>query len=264
MTHPHPNRKFLPQALLTRSGKINTAGASVNTAVRPLNIAGLKTIVNHSRPISNAYKKGYSQVTRPFNKYSANKNSIFNKKVNTVRVKDITARDRVVVSENKRKGDNIVKALVCWVWKAKNSSASNTFKKYSYIDARGRSKHMTGNKCYLTEYEDYDGGFVSFGDGKGTRDNIVAGPKDSEEDVGMKPTELKEIEACDKGEDDEQDTRCKFERLLQQEKQTNSTNSFNTVGIPVSVVGPSFTNDNLSSPVNAAEASNAFEDHLFE
>ncbi|GJV91999.1 putative ribonuclease H-like domain-containing protein [Tanacetum coccineum] len=26
---------------------------------------------------------------------------------------------------------------------------------------------MTGNKCYLTEYEDYDGGFVSFNDGKG-------------------------------------------------------------------------------------------------
>ncbi|GJR06972.1 putative ribonuclease H-like domain-containing protein [Tanacetum coccineum] len=26
---------------------------------------------------------------------------------------------------------------------------------------------MTGNKCYLDEYEDYDGGFVSFGDGKG-------------------------------------------------------------------------------------------------
>ncbi|GJS87770.1 hypothetical protein Tco_0770406 [Tanacetum coccineum] len=27
--------------------------------------------------------------------------------------------------------------------------------------------HMTGNKCYLTESEDYDGGFVSFGDDKG-------------------------------------------------------------------------------------------------
>ncbi|GKA25962.1 retrovirus-related pol polyprotein from transposon TNT 1-94 [Tanacetum coccineum] len=95
MTHPHPNRRFVPQAVLTRSGKINTAGASVNTAVRPVNTAGSKTTVNHPRPISNAYKKGYSQVTRPFN------------------------------------------------------------------------KHMTGNKCYLTEYEDYDGGFVSFGDGKG-------------------------------------------------------------------------------------------------
>ncbi|GJW46961.1 retrovirus-related pol polyprotein from transposon TNT 1-94 [Tanacetum coccineum] len=31
----------------------------------------------------------------------------------------------------------------------------------------GCSRHMTGNKCYLIEYEDYDGGFVSFGDGKG-------------------------------------------------------------------------------------------------
>ncbi|GKB24522.1 hypothetical protein Tco_0863923 [Tanacetum coccineum] len=199
---------------------------------------------------------------------------------------------------------------------------------------------MTGNKCYLTDYEDYDGGFVSFGDGKGrisrkgkiktgtldfddvyfywlfdddsltismnyvpvvagnqtngiagTRDNIVAGQaekktkseqeyilipfcttetlisqglKDSEEDVGIKPTEVNESGASDKGEEDEQDTRSDFERLLQQEKQTNSTNSFNTIGTPVSDAGPSFTNDDPLSPVNAAEASNAFEDHLFE
>ncbi|GJY52749.1 hypothetical protein Tco_0444413 [Tanacetum coccineum] len=142
MTHPHPNRKFVPQAVLTMFGKINTAGASVNIAVRPVNTAGSKTTVNHPRPISNAYKKGYSQVTRPFNKYSEYKNSIFNKKVNTVRVKDTTARDRAVVRENKGKGVNVVKASACWVWKAKNSSASNTFKKYSYIDARGRSKSI--------------------------------------------------------------------------------------------------------------------------
>ncbi|GJR22676.1 hypothetical protein Tco_0971203 [Tanacetum coccineum] len=60
MTHPHPNRRFVPQAILTRSGKINTAGASVNTAVRQVNTASSKTTVNHPRPISNAYKKGYS------------------------------------------------------------------------------------------------------------------------------------------------------------------------------------------------------------
>nr|GEZ01026.1 hypothetical protein [Tanacetum cinerariifolium] len=30
----------------------------------------------------------------------------------------------------------------------------------------GCSTHMTRNKCYLTDYEDYDGGFASFGDGK--------------------------------------------------------------------------------------------------
>ncbi|GKG56242.1 hypothetical protein Tco_0577317, partial [Tanacetum coccineum] len=26
---------------------------------------------------------------------------------------------------------------------------------------------MIGNKCYLDEYEDYDGGFFSFGDSNG-------------------------------------------------------------------------------------------------
>ncbi|GJZ48189.1 hypothetical protein Tco_0602021, partial [Tanacetum coccineum] len=149
MTYPHPNRRFVPQAVLTRSGKnntagasVNTAGVSVNTAVRSINIVGSKPTVNHPRSISNGCKRGYSQVTRPFNKYSKYKNSIFNKKVNTVRVKYTTARDRAVVSEHKGKGVNVVKASACWVWKAKNSSASNTFKKYSYIDARGRYKSI--------------------------------------------------------------------------------------------------------------------------
>ncbi|GJW38393.1 putative ribonuclease H-like domain-containing protein [Tanacetum coccineum] len=98
----------------------------------------------------------------------------------------------------------------------------------------------------------------------GTRDNIVTGPKDSEEDVGMKPTEVNESGASDKGKEDEQDTRSECERLFQQEKQTNSTNSFNIVGTSISAARLSFTNDDPSSPVNAAEASNAFEDHLFE
>ncbi|GJU16530.1 hypothetical protein Tco_1144496 [Tanacetum coccineum] len=41
----------------------------------------------------------------------------------SIRVKDTTTRDRAVVSENKKKGVNAVKASACWVWKAKNSSA---------------------------------------------------------------------------------------------------------------------------------------------
>ncbi|GJW04610.1 ribonuclease H-like domain-containing protein [Tanacetum coccineum] len=396
MTHPHPNRKFVPQAVLTRSDKINIAGASVNTAVRPVNTAASKPTVNDPRSITNAYKKGHSQVTRPFNK------------------------DRAVVSENKGKRANAVKASTCWVWKAKNSSASNTFKKYSYIDARGRSKsimawiplrHMTRNKCYLTEYKDYNGGFVSFGDGKGiisgkgyaesskkginihsaevvntacyvlnrvlvikphnktpyelirgrtplidfmklfgcpvtilnTRDHL--GKFDGKVDEGFfvgyfvvskamrvfnKRTRIVEetlnirflenapnvtgnrsnwlfdVDSLTKSMNympivTENQTNgisgsrdnivagqaekkiepekeyilipfCTTDPLISQgpkdseedEKQTNSTNSFNTVGTPVSVAGLSFTNDDPSSPVNAAEASNAFEDHLFE
>ncbi|GKF92285.1 hypothetical protein Tco_0279004, partial [Tanacetum coccineum] len=104
-----------PQAVLTKSGKINIAGASVNTAVRPVNIVGLKPTVN------------------------------------TVRVKDTTAKDIAVVSENKEKGVNDVKALACW-----GNPRQKEYKEKGVID-NGCSRYMTGNKCYLTEYEDYDG-----------------------------------------------------------------------------------------------------------
>nr|GEX11195.1 ribonuclease H-like domain-containing protein [Tanacetum cinerariifolium] len=39
------------------------------------------------------------------------------------------------------------------------------YKEKGVIDS-GCSRHMTGNKCYLTDFEIYDGGFVSFRDGK--------------------------------------------------------------------------------------------------
>ncbi|GJY66661.1 putative ribonuclease H-like domain-containing protein [Tanacetum coccineum] len=174
MTHSHPNRRFIPQAVLTRSDKINTAGANVNTAVRPVNTAGSKPTMNHPSLISNAYKKRYSQVTRPFNKYSEYKNSILHKKANTARVKDTTARDIAVVSENKGKGVNAIhvyngldpqksRILLFYVH---GNPQQKEYKEKGVIDS-GCSRKMTGNKCYLTKYEDYDGGFISFGDGKG-------------------------------------------------------------------------------------------------
>ncbi|GJV53292.1 ribonuclease H-like domain-containing protein [Tanacetum coccineum] len=177
MTHSHPNRGFVPQAVLTRTGKINTAGTKVNTAVRPVNIVGSKPTVNHPRSISNAFKRGYSQVTRSFNKFLANKNSIFNKKVNTVMVKDTTGRDRAVLSKNKGKGDNDVKASACWVWKAKNNSASNTFKKYSYIDARGRATHncRSTRKRELLTVVGLDGKETFWGEGLKENDGRIVG-----------------------------------------------------------------------------------------
>ncbi|GKA89961.1 putative ribonuclease H-like domain-containing protein [Tanacetum coccineum] len=128
----------------------------------------------------------------------------------------------------------------------------------------------------------------------GTRDNIVTGlaekktkpeqeyilipicttdllisqdPKVSQEDAEEKPTEMDESRASDKDGKDDQATRSEFERLLQQEKHTvhtNSTNSINTVSTPVSTAGPSFTNEDPSSPTNVSEAFNAFKEHLFE
>nr|GEZ53861.1 ribonuclease H-like domain-containing protein [Tanacetum cinerariifolium] len=121
MTHPHLKRRIIPQAILTKSGKLKTTGTPVNN-VRPVNTTDSKPIANYSRPISNAFKRGYSHSIRTFNKYSSYKKTIFNKE-----------------KEYKEKG---------------------------VIDS-GCSRHMTGNKFYLTDYEDYDGGFVSFRDGKG-------------------------------------------------------------------------------------------------
>nr|GEW03150.1 hypothetical protein [Tanacetum cinerariifolium] len=143
LTHPHPKRGFVPQVVLTRSGKINTAGASVNTAARPVNTAGFKSIVNLPRIKSKAYKRGHSKDTRLNNRFSAHKNSIFNKKFNIVRVNDSTARDRAVGNPQQKE-----------------------YKEKGVIDM-GFSRYMTGNKCYLTNFEAYDGGFISFGDGKG-------------------------------------------------------------------------------------------------
>nr|GEY69343.1 hypothetical protein [Tanacetum cinerariifolium] len=125
--------------VLTQSAKINTIAASVNTDVRPVNAADSQSIMNHFRPISKVIPRRHLQQIRPFNKLSSNKRSVFNKKVNTVRVNDSTAREGAVQKEYKEKG-------------AINS---------------GCSRHMTGNKCYLTDFEAFDCGFVSFGDGKG-------------------------------------------------------------------------------------------------
>ncbi|GKE79035.1 hypothetical protein Tco_1545155, partial [Tanacetum coccineum] len=131
MTHPHPKRSFVPQAVLTRISKINTVGANVNTAGasinivnRPINIADSTPIVNHPRPKSNAFKRGYSQSSRPFNRYYANK---YNINVNTARVKNTTARDRAVGNLQQKE-----------------------YKEKAVIDS-GCSKHMTGNKNYLDE-----------------------------------------------------------------------------------------------------------------
>nr|GEU40494.1 copia protein [Tanacetum cinerariifolium] len=171
LTHPHPKRGFVPQAVLTRSGKINTASGSVTTAARPVNTAGSKSPMTHPRTKSKAFQRGHSMDTRPNNKFLANKSSIFNKKVNTIRVNDSTARDRVVVSGNMRREIQVYNDLdtqknLTILFYVQGNPQQKEYKEKRVIDS-GCSRYMTGNKCYLTDFEAYDGGFVSFRDGKG-------------------------------------------------------------------------------------------------
>nr|GFB86156.1 putative ribonuclease H-like domain-containing protein [Tanacetum cinerariifolium] len=95
----------------------------------------------------------------------------------------------------------------------------------------------------------------------GTKDNIVAGPKDKAVDAGKKATEVDESQVLDTGRQDDQVTRSGFEGLLQQERQTkhiNSTNSFNTVSSYVNTTGPSFVNVASPSPIARIEAIRLF------
>ncbi|GJV77085.1 hypothetical protein Tco_1508669 [Tanacetum coccineum] len=115
-------------------------------------------------------------VKRAFNQKSAAKTNKFNEKVNTARVNNVTtARPKAVVSAAKGKGGNVVKSSACWIWRPTGNVIDHTskdigsymLKRFDYVDLQGRlngcSRHMTGNKSFLTDYQEIDGGFVAFG-----------------------------------------------------------------------------------------------------
>ncbi|GJS47521.1 putative ribonuclease H-like domain-containing protein [Tanacetum coccineum] len=134
---------MVPRTVLTRSGPI-----SLNTA-RPVNTVQPRTTVNNAGPMKNVINNAYSTARRPFNKITAANNSNFTKKVNT-------ARPKAVLSAVKGNKGNAVKASACW------GNPQQDLKNKGVIDS-GCSRHMTGNRSYLTDYEEIDGGFVAFG-----------------------------------------------------------------------------------------------------
>ncbi|GJU56178.1 putative ribonuclease H-like domain-containing protein [Tanacetum coccineum] len=143
---------MVPRTVLTRSGPI-----LVNTA-RQVNTVQPRTTVNNA----------YSTARRPFNKITATNNNNFTKKVNTVKGTRVnTARPKAVLSVVKGNKENVVKASACWVWRPKHKvldhgNPQQDLKDKGVIDS-GCSRHMTGNKSYLTDYEEIDRGFVAFG-----------------------------------------------------------------------------------------------------
>nr|GEW33757.1 hypothetical protein [Tanacetum cinerariifolium] len=154
LTHPHAKRNFVPAAVLTKSRQVpvnaakqssHRAATSVSAA-RRVNTAASRPNVNNALPITYSYFKAHSPVRRPFNQKSAAKTNNFNEKVNTAKVNNVTTAGlKVVVSavEGTRNNDQGI------------------------LDS-GCSRHMTGNKSYLIDYQEIDGGFVAFrGNAKG-------------------------------------------------------------------------------------------------
>ncbi|GJU24890.1 ribonuclease H-like domain-containing protein, partial [Tanacetum coccineum] len=74
-----------------------------------------------------------------------------------------TARPKAVLSTVKGDRGNAVKASACWVWRPKHKGNPQQHLKDKGVINSGCSRHMTGNRSYLTDYEEIDGGFVAFG-----------------------------------------------------------------------------------------------------
>ncbi|GJR32598.1 putative ribonuclease H-like domain-containing protein [Tanacetum coccineum] len=142
----HQNQ-FVPKAVLTRTGKIpvntartsgtntvNTARHNFNRQAVPINAARkvniVKPIMNNARP-----KAGFHKSVLPFRKS-------FNR---TTALRTIFSKQKVNTAE-----DYPQRAL----------------QNKGIVDS-GCSKHMTGNKAYLAEYQDFNGGPVAFGGSKG-------------------------------------------------------------------------------------------------
>ncbi|GJY57564.1 ribonuclease H-like domain-containing protein [Tanacetum coccineum] len=137
MTQKLGNGQLLVNAVKQSSLR---AATSISTA-RPVNTATLKLKVNDALPITYSYFKVHSPVRRAINQKSAAKTNNFNEKVNTVRVNNVTtAGQKAVVSAAEGNGENADQGIFY----------SRCF------------RHMTGNKSFLTDYQEINGGFVAF------------------------------------------------------------------------------------------------------
>ncbi|GJW92239.1 ribonuclease H-like domain-containing protein [Tanacetum coccineum] len=170
----HDN-KMVEKPVLNNKGwfTVNTAkqsspraASSISTA-RPVNTAAPKSKVNEALPTTYSYFKAHSPVRMAFNKKSAAKT---NKP--TGNVIDHTSKDS---------GSYMLKRF-------DYGNPQYTLQDQGIFDS-GYSRHMTGNKSFLIDYQEIDGGFVAFGEspkgGKITRKGkIRTGKLDFEDVVG--------------------------------------------------------------------------------
>ncbi|GKE76646.1 hypothetical protein Tco_1542766, partial [Tanacetum coccineum] len=150
-----------------------------------------KTIIPTAAKIEKPVKKLVRTLVNTVRPRIVNTARSYRTPVNTIRPRVInTARqNRTSLNAARANGFNVVNPSACWVWRPiKPNSASITLNRYNYIDARGSSngcsRHMTGNIAYLSDFKQFDGGYVAFGGGAyggkisvsaGTVSNVSAG-----------------------------------------------------------------------------------------
>ncbi|GJT59102.1 putative ribonuclease H-like domain-containing protein [Tanacetum coccineum] len=165
---PNAYKHMVPRAVLMRTGlktvknaKPLSTARSVNT-VRPVSTA---RFVNTVRPYNTAHPKPtvscarpkthfQNQAQRPFYKNTALTKRSNIQNINTAKQVFNTVRPNV--NTVRARGFNAVKPSACW--------SNYQLNEKGFVDS-GCSRHMSGNIAHLSDFKEFDGGFVTFGGG---------------------------------------------------------------------------------------------------
>ncbi|GJV30724.1 putative ribonuclease H-like domain-containing protein [Tanacetum coccineum] len=184
LKYPQTRRTFIPKGVLTKTCLINLVRPNGKRAVHTVSTArpiSTDRPISTARPVSTARpfapKKAqtgsairpiyprmdnvrpralYSPIKRSYYKRPAFRPKDLKQDVKTSGVKNMTtAKTSAVVNTGKGKMDNALK-------KSRWGNPKIILQDHTVVDS-GCSSHMTGNKAYLSDYEDYNGGFMAFG-----------------------------------------------------------------------------------------------------
>ncbi|GJX57468.1 ribonuclease H-like domain-containing protein [Tanacetum coccineum] len=144
-THPSVHRNMTPRAVLLKTG------LKPLNIVRADNTAYLKPVVHSVKSMSHFSKQAQSTAQRPFYKQTA----LTRRYVHTAMRHYHTERPRAGNTARSYTGPvNVVRA------KGGKPQQNDT----GFVDS-GCSRHMTGNITYLSDFKEFDGGYVTFGGG---------------------------------------------------------------------------------------------------
>ncbi|GJV25197.1 putative ribonuclease H-like domain-containing protein [Tanacetum coccineum] len=141
-THPNVLRNMSPKAVLLKTGL-----TLVNT-VRPVNTAHPKTAVHSAKSKTHFSKQAQSTAKRPFYKQT----TLTRRSLHEAKRHYYTGRHNAVNTARSYTGQvNAVRG------KPQHDDKG-------FVDS-GCSRHMTGNIAYLSDFKQFDGGYVAFGGG---------------------------------------------------------------------------------------------------
>nr|GEV02521.1 ribonuclease H-like domain-containing protein [Tanacetum cinerariifolium] len=140
--------------------------------------------MNAAKPKRTSFAKpAHSYIRRPFQRTSAVRTQFRVPRVSTVNAKFPNVNKKFPTGNSKLSTADVgnkekaVKASACWSLRPKQNTTdkgpnNNSGNSQNVIDEKGYwdsgcSRHMTGNISYLSNYEPYDEGYVSFGQGGG-------------------------------------------------------------------------------------------------